>query len=176
MNEPVIVDLRFWTHVDKTDTCWLWTGFRNNDGYGVMSRGQKWLPITGHAGSMKAHRWSWLLHHGKDSIPDGLEIDHRCRVRNCVNPEHLRLTTHAENVYASPLHGAYKTHCPVGHPYDEANTYYVHGGRGGPRRGCRTCKRAQNRDRYAANLESERKRNRDRMRIKRAQNRSGVVS
>lgn len=69
------------------DECWLWTGLLTRDGYGVMASD---LPTS------SAHRWSYR-HHVAPLI-DGLELDHLCRVRNCVNPWHLDQVTHAVNV------------------------------------------------------------------------------
>jgi hypothetical protein len=87
---PLTPEQRFWSRVKKTDTCWLWTGTVNSRGYGTLGvkAGQKWLP-------MKAHRMSYELTHGP--IPAGIGIDHRCRNRLCVNPDHLRLATSKQN-------------------------------------------------------------------------------
>lgn len=69
-------------------------------------------------------------------IPDGLELDHLCRVRLCVNPAHLEPVTHAEN---NKRAGVAKTHCKWGHPYNEANTYRRRDRPGN--RQCRVCAR-----------------------------------
>lgn len=78
---------RFWSRVNKTDSCWLWTGSDNGVGYGQFYR----------AGGKKtyAHIFSYELHKGP--IPAGLSLDHLCRVRNCCNPNHLEAVTHREN-------------------------------------------------------------------------------
>ncbi len=86
-----------------------------------------------------AHRVAYEL--SVADIPDGLELDHLCRVRHCVNPSHLEPVTPHENWargQAISILNAQKTHCPQGHAYDEANTYIS--GRG--IRGCRACNRA----------------------------------
>lgn len=121
---------RLWEKVDKTDTCWLWTGFCIG-GYGVIGEWDK---------SFMAHRLAYELLIGP--IPDGLVIDHLCRVRNCVNPDHLEPVTLAENIRRGEVgrHNATKTVCPQGHEYTEVNTYWYRG-----TRSCRTCGREKQR-------------------------------
>src|SRR6185312_3528319 len=77
---------RFWEKVRKTETCWLWTGAGNSNGYGVFRSGKMGT----------AHRFSWELHNGP--IPEGLCVLHRCDVRRCINPEHLFLGTKGDNL------------------------------------------------------------------------------
>jgi hypothetical protein len=94
--------------------CWLWHGATTVGGYGVCG---------GRKHRSYAHRWSY--EHFVGPIPDGLEIDHLCRVRCCVNPDHLEPVTHEENLRRgeSPAARCSRlTHCPAGHAYDEANT------------------------------------------------------
>ncbi len=80
----------FWDYVNKTATCWLWKGGMTR-GYGVYAvwRGNRYR-------NTRAHRVAYELTIG--FIPVGLEIDHLCRVRNCVNPAHLEAVTHRENI------------------------------------------------------------------------------
>ncbi len=80
-------DVRFWAKVEKTDTCWLWTGSLNSAGYGGFS--------TGPTRDL-AHRWAYA--HEVGPIPEGLDLDHLCRVKRCVNPAHLEAVTRAENL------------------------------------------------------------------------------
>lgn len=95
-----------------------------------------------HDGKMRlAHRVAYEIHVGP--IPDGLEIDHLCRVRCCVNPDHLEPVTHRENMRRSPSWNSVgrrqkaKTHCPKGHPYSGYNLIVT-------KSGCRFCRKCQN--------------------------------
>ena len=81
---------RFWSKVRKADGCWEWTGAATERGYGVLGRGERGL------GNEKAHRVSWMLHHGQ--IPDGLWVLHRCDNPKCVRPDHLFLGTSDDNI------------------------------------------------------------------------------
>lgn len=82
-----------------------------------------------------------------EKIPDGLTIDHRCKVKTCLNVAHLEIVTAEENARRGDgrpsVRGAQqaaKTHCPAGHPYDEQNTIHRTGPKGQPWRQCRACK------------------------------------
>jgi hypothetical protein len=126
-----VTETLFWAKVDKSDGCWDWTGYKTATGYGRVQ------------GTKYAHRVAYELQVGP--IPDGLEIDHLCRNRGCVNPAHLEVVTHQEN----QLRGngpcglnARKTHCPRGHEYTEKNTRVYQG-----HRMCRTCRRDDERER-----------------------------
>ena len=79
---------RFWTKVKFTDSCWLWTAAKSPLGYG---RFRLIAP-----GEVYAHRYAYEF--CVEHIPGGLEIDHLCRVRHCVFPNHLEVVTHRENV------------------------------------------------------------------------------
>jgi hypothetical protein len=90
--------------------CWLWMGAVTNGGYGIINIGGRKPPPT------RAHRLTYELLVGP--IPEGLELDHLCRVPCCVNPKHLEPVTHAENVRRGNAgkNMSERTHCPKGHP------------------------------------------------------------
>lgn len=113
--------------------CWLWAGKITRNGYGKITWRYR------HHRERYAHRFSYETYRGP--IPDGLAIDHLCRVRSCVNPDHLRVCTQRENILAGTGMSArhiLKTHCPRGHAYDQENTYTPPGRRN---RVCRACHR-----------------------------------
>ena len=126
---------KFWAKVDAGGDCWLWTGALNTGGYGRFT-------LDGRR--QRAHRVAYALL--VSPVPDHLELDHLCRVRHCVNPDHLDLVTHAENTRrgAGGSNNSIKTHCPHGHPYDAANTVINQRGS----RECRECRRARSRAHY----------------------------
>ena len=134
--EPPTVEARFWAKVEFTGFCWLWTATLR-EGYGRFQLGKRQL--------VDAHRlaYEWLVH----VIPPGLQIDHLCRIRNCVNPDHLEPVTQPVNYWRSPAVAGRKTHCPKGHPYSGDNLYILPGSGG---RVCRECTRAGARRRYHA--------------------------
>lgn len=94
--------------------CWEFTGEVAWNGYGMLSE-QGRRRVT--------HRIAYELWVGP--IPEGLQLDHLCRNRACFNPDHLEPVTRQENIRRGvgiPVINAAKTHCPKGHPYNEANT------------------------------------------------------
>lgn len=108
--------------------CWLYAGCINSDGYGIVGGRGEYV-----------HRLQYERYVGP--IPDGLQLDHLCRVRHCVNPAHLEPVTSRENSMRSSItiaaRNAAKTHCPRNHEYTPENTY-VDRKRGGGRQ-CRAC-------------------------------------
>lgn len=112
-------------NIDAEGDCWLWTGRLDRDGYGKY-------------GDYLAHRLVYL--HLVGHLPEGLVSDHQCRVRRCVNPDHLEFVPDrvnvARGVSLSALN-ARKTSCKRGHPFSPENTYVY-----GRSRTCRICNRA----------------------------------
>lgn len=133
---------RFWAKVDKNGpipvlrpklgSCWLWTGGHDWYGYGRFRPG-------GTAGSVGAHRFAYLNLVGP--IGPGLEVDHLCFIRHCVNPAHLEAVTPRVNTLRRlpfTSHQTRKTHCPKKHPYSGRNLVIDYLGR----RRCRICRDA----------------------------------
>jgi hypothetical protein len=123
----------FFHHVEIIPNgCWIWWGRCTEDGYGMFGTPYK-----------RAHRVAYEIFKG--AIPDGLQIDHLCRVRRCVNPEHLEAVTSKENTLrGETITGlnAQKTHCPQGHPLEGDNLYLYNG-----KRSCKECRRNHTRKR-----------------------------
>lgn len=132
LNEVRTLNQLFWGKVNKTDSCWLWTGSLKADGYAEFS-----FRLSGRTKTVYVHRYSYYVLVGP--IPAGLQLDHLCQVKHCINPVHLEPVTAKENYRRS---GAVyfqlsKTHCPQGHPYDGTNTRITSSNK----RICRTCHR-----------------------------------
>jgi len=144
---------RFWSKVNRSGgptSCWPWQGFVRPDGYGAFYHHD--IVHPGHYRA--AHRMAYELIYG--SIPEGKQLDHLCRRRDCVNPLRLEPVTQAENIrrglghlsLAKAVEAAAKkkreaTHCKRGHAFDESNTYWNPDGR----RGCKVCKNESQRRR-----------------------------
>jgi hypothetical protein len=121
---------RFFAKITVGDGCWEWQGPLDN-GYGTF-------------GSIPAHRYAYKMLVGP--IPFGLDIDHLCRNRACVRPDHLEPVTRRVNLLRGvgfPAINAAKKECPHGHEYDASNTQNWRGGRF-----CRECKRLYDHQRY----------------------------
>ncbi len=129
-------EIRFWSKVEKTDTCWLWNASIKSNGYGQFS---------GQGHPLYAHRVAYELAHGP--IGPHLTVDHLCRVRRCVNPSHLEVVTMAENIrrgMSASAQNLRKTHCNRGHPFNGGNLRIDRRGRV-----CLACVRRRSRARYA---------------------------
>lgn len=146
------VEDRFWAKVNKDGplaterpelgACWVWTASIKPNGYGQFNAGL--------SGNRNAHRYAYELSIGE--IPAGHQLDHLCRNRGCVRPDHLEPVTQQENLRRGfpGAHQRAKTHCPAGHPY-EGDNLLLHTRRdGGVARNCRECANASHRRRYHA--------------------------
>ncbi len=129
------VTARFWAKVTPApaDQCWLWTAKVARNGYGVFKVNGK---------SVSAHRWAYESL--RTEIPVGLDIDHLCRVRDCVDPWHMEPVTRAVNVLRASM---LITHCPRGHDYTADNVILKRHRNGSMTRNCRQCHRDDSRER-----------------------------
>lgn len=134
----VRLPVRFWARISLSPSgCWIWA-HPVADGYGRVREAGKGSKFA------MAHRFAYERLVGPISV--GLQLDHLCRVRNCVNPDHLEPVTPRENTLRGETpaaRNAAKTHCPIGHPYDDSNTYICKRGL----RKCRACSRDRMRQR-----------------------------
>lgn len=132
---------RFWRHVKKSVRCWEWTGTTAN-GYGRFRHTTRSTDTQA-----MAHRFAFEL--TKGPIADGLQVDHLCKNRLCVRPDHLEAVSPRENTLRSSAPSAAnakKTHCPKGHPLSGSNLRIGTAGR----RHCKTCQREWMRAKRAA--------------------------
>lgn len=116
-------------YIEQNTGCWIWTAQKNKFGYSLF-RGFKSISQSGHIFSYKFF---------KGGIPEGLELDHLCKNRSCVNPNHLEPVTHFINLERAnhwSIKNKNKTHCIRGHEFNQENTYLLNG-----LRRCRVCKK-----------------------------------
>ena len=132
-----ITQILFRATEDKTTGCWLLPA--TNGGYASRLR------VDGK--NVQAHRYVYEELFGP--MPEGLQADHLCRVRNCVNPMHMEPVTSGENTRRGVNANREKTHCPRGHEYTPENTYISKGKTHNSRK-CRICSNAKDRARYRA--------------------------
>ena len=132
---------RFLAKIRYVDGCWIWTGSLDPKGYGRYGVGSK---LDGTHRILRPHRFAYERLVGP--IGEGLVIDHLCRRRACVNPEHLEPVTNRENAVVRGNHVSAQrkalTHCSLGHAFSEANTHIYRGGRV-----CRQCHNDRERER-----------------------------
>lgn len=138
MTHPRPASDRFFEKVDVTvDGCWLWTGRLHTKGYAVLRADAGTTPRV-----VYAHRFAYEFFVG--SIPEGMQLDHLCRNRHCVRPDHLERVSSGENtlralvqrIQAGVAHPLIKTHCKRGHELSDANFHVTPNGTGV----CHACK------------------------------------
>jgi len=129
----------YWVEEDRgyASPCWVWQG-NTRDGYGrIFREGRLW----------NAHRWYYEQARG--SLPEGTEMDHLCRVRACVNPDHLEPVTRTTNIQRGYKARGKPTHCKHGHEYTPENTLVDKDGAWR----CRECQKANMRRYYERHKE-----------------------
>lgn len=141
MREETELSERFWSHVDRTEGCWIWTGYRDDTNYGRFN-------IKGYP--LMVHRLTYVNAYGP--FDPSLQLDHLCHTRDlsckggvtcphrpCVNPAHLEPVTADENYRRGRAVG--RTHCKHGHPFVEGNVRIATDSLGRKSRRCLTCHR-----------------------------------
>lgn len=125
-NKKNTIEKALWDRITVTGFCWLYDGWLDKHGYGYTRFDGK---------TQRAHKLAYQELVGP--VPEGKILDHLCRIRNCVNPDHLEPVTHKVNLmrgFTPARKNAEKTHCINGHEFSEANTYFD-----GIQRYCRAC-------------------------------------
>ena len=137
MHEPIAERFLDKISPEPNSGCWLWDASLDGKGYGQFMTSQNGKPKL-----LRAHRVSYEMHKGP--IPEGLDLDHLCRVPSCVNPDHLEPVTRSENLRRGNMRESNgkmaKTHCQNGHEYREGTWRYYHPPkRRHPHRQCLIC-------------------------------------
>lgn len=135
--------------VIQDDGCWIWRSSPHPRSYGYFY-------VDSERRSQLAHRVSY--EHFRGPIPDGLQIDHLCRMGGCVNPDHMEVVTNRENTLRGTAgqHYSLRTHCKAGHPFDAENTIL----RSDAGRRCRACRTEYDRKKWQERKPHYRKRRR----------------
>lgn len=138
---------RFWSKVEVVGDCWEWQGTKQAE-YGLFREDGK---------NVLAYRWSYAFFGGV--VPEGLQLDHLCRNRSCVNPAHLEPVTPRDNTLRGTgpaAKNAQKTHCKWGHPLSGDNLYVIiRKGTPNPRRACKTCIQKRSDETYRKKVKSD---------------------
>lgn len=128
-------------HNPELGMCWEWLAGKNHQGYAKFREGRRGSK------TVHAHRFAYEYFIGQ--IPEGLQLDHLCNNKSCVNPRHVKPVTGSENVFRAPNRHREKTHCKNGHEFTEENTWWRGPSKYGRyQRYCRACLRISGRRRY----------------------------
>lgn len=133
---------RLMTHIvlNPATGCWHWTGYVRKAGYGIIN-----IRRNGKNYPRHAHRVAYETFRGP--VPEGMQVDHLCRRRDCINPSHMEVVTPGENTRRGIVaevqrqRHAKRTHCKNGHLLSADNVYQGHC-KGFPARGCKICRKA----------------------------------
>ena len=125
-----LAERRFWAKVDVGGVCWEWTGFIGRKGYGQTSM----VTADGRRINTGAHRRAYKALVGE--IPDEMTLDHLCRNKRCVNPDHLEVVTRMENYWRATFETEV---CKNGHEYTPENTLPTESAPGKKTKRCRQC-------------------------------------
>lgn len=168
--QPRDVSFRFAekVFVNEFTGCWIWRGCTGEGGYGQFQAAD----LSGAPNCVQpVHRVAYESFYGP--IPEGLDLDHLCSRRNCVNPRHLEPVTRRENLMRGdtiPARKAAQTHCGKGHEFTLENTYMQKNGT----RNCRICRRQLYREWAEQNRERRRELDRNHYHTVKKYNRKGI--